>query len=365
MVEWAVITILVGGLIYAAFSYVRILTASSDSTREAALLESSPQTVIQYPTVSGMSSPTASLAVTTGRTAAPIQSSALLLTGQPASLPVGPKGRIVFTCTPEKYDQLCLMNADGSDLIRLTDRKANDYYPSFSPDGKSIIFVSNLTGQFEIYILDLQLKKEKRVTDGLGIVTAPESSPDGRWIVFASRMSGDSSIWLIPREGGKVRSLTDSRWNEVDPSWSPDGTQIAFTGVRGGLVELYVMTLGGSDISNNPAAGSSFSLRQATQEVLGIGGRSSWSPDGAQLVFYAGSRGDRDIYVVNVVTGLAARLTFGGNNVDPCFSPDGDWIAFSSSRDGDHEIYVMRADGSEITQLTDNTYADWQPDWGP
>ena len=41
------------------------------------------------------------------------------------------------------------------------------------------------------------------------------------------------------------------------------------------------------------------------------------------------------------------------------------WIVFSSSRDGDHEIYVMRMDGSRVTQLTDNNYDDWQPNWSP
>jgi Tol biopolymer transport system component len=170
---------------------------------------------------------------------------------------------------------------------------------------------------------------------------------------------------LIPSQGGQPRPLTDSRWNEVDPTWSPDGTQIALAGARGGFVELFVMTVEGSDISKISAVGSTLPIRQVTRDVLGIGGRSSWSPDGTRLVFYAGPRGDRDIYVVDVVTGLASRLTFGGNNSGPCFSPDGDWIAFSSSRDGDHEIYVMRADGSDVTQLTDNDYDDWQTSWGP
>jgi TolB protein len=115
---------------------------------------------------------------------------------------------------------------------------------------------------------------------------------------------------------------------------------------------LFVMDADGSNI------------RQVTHDVSGIGGRSSWSPDGKKLVFYAGPRGDRDIYVVEIATGEVTRLTQGGNNAGPCFSPDGNWIVFSSSRDGDHELYLMRTDGSEVTQLTDNAYDDWQPRWG-
>jgi len=130
-------------------------------------------------------------------------------------------------------------------------------------------------------------------------------------------------------------------------------------------VELFAASLEGINLTNASDFISDLLIRQVTQDVQGIGGRSSWSPDGTELVFYAGPRGDRDIYVVDVVTGVASRLTLGGNNTGPCFSPDGKWIAFSSSRDGDHEIYVMQNDGEQVTQLTDNSYDDWQPSWGP
>ena len=368
LVEWAVIAVLAGILIIVGISYGQKLSTSfvtSAPTREVASVESSPQIVFQSPTVNRTSLPSASPMETPGRATTQIKTTEFLPTSQQTSVTAGPVGRIVFTCTPDKYNQLCLMNADGSGLVRLTDRKANDYYPSFSPDGRSITFVSNQTGQFEIYTLNSQWGEERRVTDGVGNVAAPDISPDGQWIVYASKLGGDSSIWLIPREGGQPQPLTDSRWNEVDPAWSPDGKQIVFAGARGGFVELFVATVEGVDFRNLSEPGSSLPLQQVTQDVPGIGGRSSWSPDGTKLVFYAGPRGERDIYVVDVVNGVAKRLTFGGNNSGPCFSPDGDWIAFSSSRDGDHEIFIMRNDGEEITQLTDNSYDDWQPSWGP
>jgi TolB protein len=173
-------------------------------------------------------------------------------------------------------------------------------------------------------------------------------------VVFASKFTGgDSSLWVMNLDGSAQRALTDMQHNEIDPRWSPDGRQIAFASVQGGYVELFVMEFPGG------------AARQVTRGVAGIGGRSSWSPDGRWLVFYAGGRGDRDIYLVEVATGKTLRLTYGGNNTGPCFSPDGQWIVFSSSRDGDHEIYVMKIDGTQITQLTDNDYDDWQPSWGP
>lgn len=310
--------------------------------------------------------PTDAQAIEPALTASPVPSTA---TSSPAITPAQPtstaspiptataqdlRGKIVFTCTVEKFNQLCVMNADGSDWKRLTERDANDYYPAFLPDGTRIVFVSNQTGLFEIYLRYLAMDDEQQLTDGVGSLSAPDVSIDGQKVIFASKFSGgDSSIWVMDIDGSQMHPLTDSQYSEIDPSWSPDSKLIAFAAARGGYVELFTMNADGSEI------------HQITNGVQGIGGRSSWSPDGHWLAFYAGPRGDRDIYIVEVATGKVLRLTYGGNNTAPCFSPDGMWIVFSSSRDGDHEIYVMRLDGSRVTQLTDNNYDDWQPNWGP
>ncbi len=270
----------------------------------------------------------------------------------PTAAPLLPAGKLVFTCTPEKYNQICLLELGKRDPVRLTSRQANDYYPSFSPGGKQILFVSNKTGNFEIYRMNMDGQDEQQLTEDVGNLTAPELSPDGKEIVFASKWGSDSSIWLMPA-GGEPLPVTEGQWNEIDPTWSPDGEQIAFASVRGGGVELFVMNKDGSDI------------HQVTQGVERIGGRSSWSPDGTYLVFYAGPQGDRDIYLLEIATKDVTRLTFGGNNAGPCFSPDGKWIVFSSSRDGDHEIFIIHPDGSGMQQLTFNDYDDWQPRWGP
>lgn len=264
-----------------------------------------------------------------------------------------PKGKIVLTCTPEYYNQLCLINADGSSYTRLTNHLANDYYPSLARNGEEIYFVSNRSYLFEVYAISLNGEGLRQLTNNNGNVSAPELSPDGNQVVFASKKDDDSSIWIMNNDGSNPYPINDNQWNEIDPTWSPDGQRIAFASMRGGYVELYTMYPNGNDI------------RQVTSAINGIGGRNSWSPDGKKLVFYAGPQKDRDIYSVEISTGLVQRLTQGGNNTGPCFSPDGEWIAFSSSRDGDHEIFIMRPDGSQVTQLTWNTYDDWQPRWGP
>ena len=348
LIEWGIVVLFIAGLLF-------FRGAGKSANLPAPTFTVSPVTrpvEMQTPPISIPTSPAPPTASNTPLPTLPPPT----WTASPTlpAVPEGPGGRIVFTCTVEKYNQLCLMNADGSGWKRLTERIANDYYPAFSPDGTRIVYVSNQTGLFEIYLRYPALSDEQQISDGFGNLSAPDISPDGKSVIYAAKFAGgDSSIWVMNIDGSQSHPLTDSKWNEVDPSWSPDGAQIAFAASRGGYVEIFTMNADGSDI------------RQVTNGVQGIGGRSSWSPDGRWLAFYAGPRGDRDIYLVEVASGTTLRLTYGGNNTAPCFSPDGSWLVFSSSRDGDHELYEMRVDGSQVTQITDNDYDDWQPSWGP
>jgi TolB protein len=263
-----------------------------------------------------------------------------------------PDGRIVFTCTRGGYNHICTINPDGSDLRQLTDGKFNDYYASLTPDGRQIIFSSNRSDVFQIYLMNTDGTVVRSIPVDLGDIAAPDLSPDGAWIVFTGVKDGDKSIWLVRPDGSDLHLLFGAGSSEVDPSWSPDGGRISFASTSPGTVQLFTIKPDGSD------------LQQVTHDVDRIGGRSGWSPDGSQLVFYAGPLADRDVFVVDIASGVVRKLTDGGNNPGPSFSPDGNWIAFSSSRGGDHELYIMRTDGSDLRQLTDNSEDDWQPRWG-
>ncbi|HKY54097.1 MAG TPA: TIR domain-containing protein, partial [Anaerolineales bacterium] len=91
----------------------------------------------------------------------------------------GPSGKIVFTCQVNKLkssDQICIMNADGIGQRQLTDSNDNQD-ASLSPDGETVIFVSNQTGNYEIFEMDLS-GKQTRLTELRGILGVPTISPD-------------------------------------------------------------------------------------------------------------------------------------------------------------------------------------------
>ena len=260
-----------------------------------------------------------------------------------------PKGKIVFTCFVNQIDQICLMNADGSDRKQLTNFEATSFYPSLSLDGDTIYFSSRQTGNYEIYSMNLRGRGLRRLTGGIGGLYAPERSEER--IVFTNNSDGTQRVWIMRSDGKNPHAITNGP-EDIDPTYSPDGLLIAFASARTGQRQLYIMDRDGSNV------------RQVTN-LTDMGGRSSWSPDGRRLAFYAGPAENHNIYVINADgTGLV-QLTNGGDNLGPSWSPDGNWIAFTSFRDGNNEIYIMHPDGTGVTRLTNNGTSDWQPRWGP
>jgi TolB protein len=267
-------------------------------------------------------------------------------------------GRIVFTCTRADYNQLCLVNADGTELQQLgSEQFSNDYYPSFSPQGNSILFASNRNGPFDIYTLMFAQRSLVRITQNVGDAVSPDFSPEGGQIVFANRTGdGPTAIWMVNRDGSDPHLFYAGRESIVAVAWSPDGKTIAYAmqGQVKNEYEIYVMNVDGSG------------QRQLTSGLSGITGSVSWSPDGSALLISAGPVNGRDIYRIDLASDAITQLTNGGNNLSPSFSPDGELIVFNSTRNANQsDLYIMNSDGSSQRRLTDNPEPDWQPRWEP
>ena len=272
-------------------------------------------------------------------------------------------GHIVFTCQLFKVqamDQICIMNADGTGMRRLTaEDNVRHYYPSLAPDGQSVVYSSYREDNvYEIYNLDLDDSGVERLTNRLGVLTAPEVSPDGSSITFTrgNPSTGNTQIMVMDRNGEGARNIPQI--NGWDPTWSPDGEQILYAAGAGDNVQLFIV--------NRDGRGS----RQVTN-LPALRGRSDWSPDGRSIVTYSGPAWNREVYILNADGSNARQLTpSGGNSQGPSFSPDGQWVAFTAYFDNygdDHgcEIYIIRVDGTDLRRLTNNDYCDYQPRWGP
>jgi TolB protein len=318
---------------------------------------------LQASTPSGSSSPAATDSIATPAfnfpTGNPTTGSSI-----PAPSPADQlTGHIIFTCQIFKVqamDQICIMNADGSGMRRLTtENNRRHYYGSLTPDGQSVVYSSfREQNVYEIYSLDLSDGSVKQLTDRLGVLTAPEVSPDGTSITMSrgNPNTGNVQIMVMDRNGKNAGNIPQIiGW---DPTWSPDGNQILFASGTGGGVQLFVVNRNGA------------SMRQVSN-LPAIRGRSDWSADGRSIVTYSGPSWNREVYIMNADGSNARQLTpSGGNSQGPSFSPDGKWVAFTAYFDhhgDDHgcEIYIIRIDGSDLRRLTNNDYCDYQPRWGP
>jgi len=226
-----------------------------------------------------------------------------------------------------------------------------DYYsPRWSPDDKKITFSTYKDKKWDLYMMNADGSNLIRLTsddaDGQGAAW----SPDGRMIAFASKRGGDTDIYVMNAYGSHVVQLTRNAGKlNAAPSWSPDGKKIAFVSNRDGRrAQIYVMKADGSNqtrLTNNSAADW----------------YPEWSPDGKRIIFETNrDNGDIDeIYIMNADGSNQTRITHrtpdGFNNTYPTWLPKGDKISFGSfGKDKVVKMYVADPDGSNLTVLFDH-----------
>jgi len=255
---------------------------------------------------------------------------------------------ILFRSNRDGNHEVYVMDADGTDPVRLTDNPAWDRDPCWSPDGTEVAFSSNRDGNDEIYLMNADGSSPVNLTNYSGDDKYPSWSPDGSRIAFSSRGVGETyyELCVMDPDGSNLVNLTNtSDASELYPSWSPDSGKIAFVYYPSAPDEIRVMNADGS----NPI-------------TLLTGGwdkySPSWSPDGAKIAFqyyiWDGGAGQYqyEVYLMNADGSSKVNLS---NNAasdgKPCWSPDGSKIAFTSKRDGEYRIYVMNPDGTDQVPL--------------
>ena len=274
--------------------------------------------------------------------------------GPPTPTPFGGGwSEIAFVSERDGNREIYVMGADGTNVRRLTNNRANDRDPAWSPDGMRLAFYSDREGDTDIYVMGADGSGPRNLTNHPANEYHPTWSPDGMRLAFASDRDGSTEIYAMNNDGSNVQRLTGPGAHSGSPAWSPDGSRIAFNSSRDGNDEIYVMNADGSGQTR-----LTFSP--------GNDGFPAWSPDGTQIAFQSNRDGHFDVYVINADGSDLRRLTTtGSNDWWPEWSADGQYIAFISDRDGVGAIYLMAADGSNPRRLTPPSSWNDSPAWRP
>lgn len=254
-----------------------------------------------------------------------------------------PDGKLIMFTSDRDMDwELYTINLDTQAVSRVTKSPGPDFNPSWCRDGK-VIFVSDRDGQTwtDLYVLDMTTLGVTRLThDPAYLNIAPSCAPDGRTVIFTTNRDGDFEIYSIATETRAVNRITFSPVQDWNPQVSPDGRYIAFQSQVQGNSEVYVMDINGRN------------LRRLTFNP-GEDVEPAWSPDGKKISFASNRDGNFKIYVIDVTGENEIMLTPDtNNNLHPVWSPDGRRIAFESDRTRNWEIWVMDADGKNLKRLT-------------
>jgi TolB protein len=250
------------------------------------------------------------------------------------------QSKIAFVARVGEAKEVFLMDYDGRRVRKLTANGTLNLSPTWSPDGERICITSYMHLHPALFLLDKEGGIRKLELPGSALNISPAWSPDSTTMAYSASQNGNTDIYLLDIEQGGSRRLTSHRSIDCCPSWSPTGRELAFTSDRSGRPQLYVMDAEGANV------------RRLTYQGR-FNDSAAWSPQGDRIAFVSRAGGWLHLHRLDLATREVTQLTFGrSNNESPSWSPDGRHLVFQSNRTGAYDIYRIPAGGGEPVRLT-------------
>ncbi len=259
--------------------------------------------------------------------------------------------KLAFVSNTTGHKEIYVSDFDGHNVVQITHDQSIAMMPRWSPDGSKLLYISYKQGGGPmLYMMDLNLGRQKLISGRKGLNIGAAWTPDGTRIALTLSNRGNPDIYLMDLKGKIIKRLTDHWGIDVSPAFSPDGKKMAFVSNRSGSPQIYVMNLENSQV-----------------ERLTFEGRYNTSPSWSKLgkIAYASmNHGSFDIFTIDAGGGEPRQLTQGqGQNEDPCWSPDGRYVVFSSNRTGRYHLYIMTARGQNQKRITRMPGDQSAPSW--
>ncbi|MBD5641394.1 MAG: translocation protein TolB [Desulfovibrio sp.] len=244
-----------------------------------------------------------------------------------------------------------IVKPTGRDLRQVTNMPGEALSPSWSPDGRFVVFSHIDPKSHALGVWDRSTGRVQRIRFPGNVVIGPSFMPDNKVAVALSH-GQYPVIYLLNRVFQKERVLEQHNSINVSPTFDRTGTKMAFTSSRLGGPQIFLKDLNSG----------------ATQRVSMNGSyntEANLAPDGTLVVFSRMTDYGNRIFVQDLLTGAERQITFGpGSDEQPSFCADSYFIAFSSSRGGSRGIYLTTRHGGDAKQVPTGGGQAFFPRWG-
>ncbi len=265
---------------------------------------------------------------------------------------------IYFVSDRTGHKEIWTMDFDGRNQHQITNFRSISTEPAVSPDGSKVAFMSYARGLPGIFVFSVDPPRDLRFYNQRASVNeTPSFTPDGKQIIYASSAPNDKCcrIYLASLDGTGFRPITSSSFIDVEPKINPKtGNSVVFVSGRSGPQQIYLMNIDGTGIERlTPGEGEA--------------SNPCWHPNG-QVIAFSWTRGfaagNWNVFIMDVASRSPVQLTHSeGRNENPVWGPDGNHIVFSSTRSGREQIWTMLANGTQAQQLTTQGQ-NLSPTWG-
>jgi len=295
----------------------------------------------------------------------------VLVAGDPAKDEVwpafSPDGKQIAFSVSGGAGGIFVVGATGESVRRLTDFGSN---PAWSPDGRRIVFCSEevqsvyaTNTESELWTVDVAGGAPVKLEVGAAAFQ-PAWSPSGRRIAFWVNVNGQRDLATIPAAGGPRLMVTSDASSDWAPAWSPDGRSLYFASDRGGSMGIWRIAV---DEASGRAQGAPEPVAAGVDVAMDL---PHLSADGNTLLFRSMIQSVNPAAIeFDPATERAGKVRLlqhsTGHLVPTDVSPDGRWVALYNLHERQQDIFVMRADGTDLSRLTDDLARDWFPRFTP
>lgn len=260
------------------------------------------------------------------------------MTGKPGFF----AGKLAFVGKRGGVSELYSSDLFFRSVVALTADRALVTGPSWSPDGKKILYTTYFKSGFpDLYALDLGARQRYPIATYKGTNSGGRFSPDGSRIAMVISGSADTELCVSDASGKNLRRLTRNKSLESGPSWSPDGSQLVFTSDTRGKPQLFTIPSGGGTARRLPTQVSSFCTEP------------TWNPvDSGKIAFTAATGGGFQIALYDASEGRARVLTsVRGSAVEPAWLNDGRHLVFTQREGGSTRLVLLDSISGKMTPL--------------